>query len=358
MRRALVLSDMHLGTGHRRGRVNIYDDFKEDERLAQLLERYEGSHLVLNGDIFDLLKVPVMGKFPDEISERLAGIKLFKCLKGHPRVVEALQQFLENEDSQITYLPGNHDMEMLFPGNQRLFKRFITGTEHHPRVSFITDKPVFELDGVQFHHGHQFEALHAFDWGQLTLRRANKEPVLNLPWGSLFILRVLNPLIRERPWVDKVHPFWPMFAGGMIVDTRFTSRMIADTARALVEARFNPTWWKKRPFVKLTRFLTNDIAFFEKLDHYAERIFKQSAHVRAVFMGHTHVPMLRTWRIGGSTRTYVNTGTWMPMVDLGLGRLGQHLEIHYGLIEWHDDGPRASLHRWHGTRPESEEVIA
>lgn len=181
MRRALVLSDLHLGTGHQRGRVNIYDDFKEDDRLTQLLERYTGSHLVLNGDIFDLLKVPVMGQFPDEISPRLAGIKLFKCLKGHPKVIDALGKFLQHERSQITYLPGNHDMELIFPGPQALFTRFVTGQESHPKVRFITERSHFELDGVQFHHGHQFEALHAFDWGQLTLKSTNQEQVLNLP---------------------------------------------------------------------------------------------------------------------------------------------------------------------------------
>lgn len=358
MRRALVLSDLHLGTGHRRGRVNIYDDFKEDERLAQLLERYAGAHLVLNGDIFDLLKVPVMGQFPDEISERLAGIKLLKCLRGHPVVVRALQRFLAHPDAQLTYLPGNHDMELVFPAAQRLFSRFVTGQEEHPRLRVVTAQPSFHLDGVEFHHGHQFEALHAFDWGRLTLTRVNKDPVLNLPWGSLFILRVLNPLIRERPWVDKVHPFWPLVAGGMLFDTRFTARMLGHTVAALVQARFNPTWWKKRPFEKLSSFLGSDVAFFERLDHYADRIFRQAKQTQALFMGHTHVPMLRTSRIHGVNRTYVNTGTWVPMVDLGLGRLGQHLELHYGLVEWHGDEPRASLHRWHGTRPESEEVIA
>ena len=46
------------------------------------------------------------------------------------------------------------------------------------------------------------------------------------------------------------------------------------------------------------------------------------------------------------------------MVDLNLGRLGQRLEIHYGWIEWTASGPHASLHRWHGKTPESEEVIA
>ena len=129
--------------------MNIYDDFKEDERLAQLLERYSGSHLVLNGDIFDLLKVPVMGQFPDEISQRLAGIKLFKCLKGHPRVIQALSRFLKNEASEITYLPGNHDMELLFPGPQALFTRFISGQETHPRVKFITD----QAHPLQYHFG-------------------------------------------------------------------------------------------------------------------------------------------------------------------------------------------------------------
>lgn len=358
MRRALVLSDLHLGTGHRRGRVNIYDDFKEDERLAQLLARYEGSHLVLNGDVFDLLKVPVLGQFPDEIGARLAGIKLFKCLQGHPLVTRALARFLEHPEGRVTVLPGNHDMELVFPPAQAIFTRFLTGKDAHERVQFVTAEPSFELDGVQFHHGHQFEALHAFDWGKLLLERPHREPVLNLPWGSLFILRVLNPLVRERPWVDKVHPFWPLVAGGLVFDTRFTARMLGDSAKALVQARFNPTWWHKRPFAKLTQFLARDVAFFERLDHYAERIFRQSPRVQAVFMGHTHVPMLRTWRVGGKTRTYVNTGTWVPMVDLGLGRLGQHLELHYGLVEWHDDGPRASLHRWHGSRPESEEIIA
>jgi hypothetical protein len=68
--------------------------------------------------------------------------------------------------------------------------------------------------------------------------------------------------------------------------------------------------------------------------------------------------MVRTWKAHGVTKVYVNTGTWIPMVDLGLGRLGQRLELHYGEIEWLDDGPHASLHRWHGVRAESEEVIA
>ncbi|MEW6435163.1 MAG: hypothetical protein AB1730_26990 [Myxococcota bacterium] len=364
MRRlGLVLSDLHLGTGHRLGRINVYDDFKEDERLAQLLARYAAedatTHLVLNGDIFDLLKVPILGRFPDAISERLACIKLYRCLKGHPRVVKALGDFLANGRNLITYQPGNHDLELWFPAAQALFRRFVTGDDAHPRVRFVeTGQAFFTLDGVQFHHGHQFEALHAIDYGKLFLPRPGREPILNLPWGSLFILHVVNELVRERPYLDKVHPFWPLFVGGMLFDTRFTAKMVGTSAWAFLKARFNPSWWQKRPFEKISKFLRNDVAFFEHLDRYAQRILVGSRDLRAVFMGHTHVPMVRTWKAHGVTKVYVNTGTWIPMVDLGLGRLGQRLELHYGAIEWLPDGPRASLHRWHGVRAESEEVIA
>jgi len=356
---AVVVSDMHLGTGHRRGQINIYDDFKEDERFAQLLRtKLRGDdelHLIFNGDIFDLLKVPVRGTFSESIGERLAKIKLHRCLRGHPVFVRAIAKFLENENAVVHFQPGNHDMEFVFPGVQQLFCRALTGEDEHPRVRFHAVDPFWEMDGIQFHHGHQFEALHAMDFTRLLIPRPNREPILNLPWGSLFVLKVVNELVRERPYLDKVHPFWPLFVGGMIVDTRFTTKMIATSVGALIEARFNPNWWKKRPFEKLTKFVRDEIGFFSTLDHHAEKILKASPHLRAVFMGHTHVPVLRGL---GKNGVYINTGTWIPMVDLNLGRLGQRLEMHYGFIEWSADGPHASLHRWHGKTPESEEVIA
>jgi UDP-2,3-diacylglucosamine pyrophosphatase LpxH len=358
----LVISDLHVGTGHKKGQINIYDDFREDERLKQLLEKFctgehagDEVHLVLNGDIFDLLKVPVNGKFPDAITERLAVTKLEQCLTGHPNVARALGAFLRNGKNRITYQPGNHDMELFFPGCQRLFARAVTGEDVHPRLSFVPQEPFFALDGVQFHHGHQFEAIHAFDFKKLFLTRGQNEPILNLPWGSLFILHVVNHLVQERPHLDKVMPFWPLFAGGMLFDTRFTMKMVAECAIALVRARLNPMWWGKRPFEKVSRFFQNQVGFFEHLDRYAERILTASADVHAVIMGHTHMEMVRTFP---REKVYINTGTWMPMVNLRLSNLGQQLALHYALIEWKDgEPPRAALHRWHGRRPETEEVI-
>jgi UDP-2,3-diacylglucosamine pyrophosphatase LpxH len=166
---------------------------------------------------------------------------------------------------------------------------------------------------------------------------------------------VVNKLVAERPYLDKVMPFWPLFAGGMIFDTRFTVKMVAECAVAFGKARLNPRWWSKRPFEKVTKFLNNDVGFFERLDRFAHKLIVKN-DLNAVFMGHTHLEMVRTWP---RDKVYVNTGTWMPMVSLSLSNLGQSSALHYGFIEWHEDGPpRAGLMRWNGQRPETEEVIA
>lgn len=362
MKLGLVVSDLHLGTGHRKGQINIYDDFREDERFEQLLDHFSHGehadtevHLVLNGDIFDLLKVPVDGHFPDAITERLSLDKLSQCLQGHPRVIHALTRFVSHPKHRITYQPGNHDMELFFPKVQELFCHALTGETTHPRVHFVAHEPSFTLDGVQFHHGHQFETIHAMDFQRLTLPRRHGEPILNLPWGSLFILHVVNELCSERPYLDKVMPFWPLFAGGMIFDTRFTIKMMAACASAFAQGRLNPVWWQKRPFEKATRFLRQEVGFSKGLEHSGARILKNPS-LHAVFMGHTHQEMVRTFP---QDKVFVNTGSWLPMVNLRLSNLGQHLALHYGLIEWRDDGPpRCSLMRWHGKRPETEEVIS
>ncbi len=357
----IVLSDLHLGTGHQKGQINIYDDFREDDRFEQLLERHSTGehevHLVFNGDVFDLLKVPVNGQFPDAITERLALMKLEQCLKGHPQVVRGISRFLAQEKNRITYQPGNHDLEMYFPGVQRLFCRAVTGHDTHPRLDFITEDDHFTLDdGIQFHHGHQFEAIHAVDMKKLFLTQGDREPILNLPWGSLFILHVVNKLVRERPYLDKVMPFWPLFAGGMIFDTRFTVRMVTECAVALVRARLNPRWWSKRPFEKVSKFVRQDIGFFEQLERFAQKMMTKDKSLNAVFMGHTHMEMVRTWP---RDKVYINTGTWMPMVNLRLSNLGQGTALHYGRIEWRADAPPVvSLMRWHGKRPDTEEVIS
>src|SRR5689334_11838443 len=119
----LVLSDLHLGTGSRPGELNVFEDFHYDDELAELLAHHDREvgpdgeiELILNGDIFDLLKVKIGGVFPIEITDAIATDKLRQCLDGHPRFVHAIRAFMSKAGRRLVFIPGNHDLDMWFPG--------------------------------------------------------------------------------------------------------------------------------------------------------------------------------------------------------------------------------------------------
>jgi len=360
-RATVVVSDMHIGAGHRKGVVNFFDDFRRDAEFAALLHRYSSGdyagqdvELVMNGDIFDLLKVSAHGQFTERITETVGVHKIRRCLVGHPRVVRALNTFIGIPHKRITFLPGNHDMDFLYPEVQRTFCQAVTGAPEDPRVRFVADRPYYDIEGgVQIHHGHQFEALHAFDWNHLFLDHKGKQ-ILNLPWGSLFILNVINHYKTERPYLDLVKPFWPLMAGGLLFDTRFTMRFLAKSGQALGRFYLSPTWRRRRPFERLSQFVLQDHAFFSGLDGHARQILKRNGSVRVVSMGHVHTETCRSF---ARDKLYINTGSWVPMINLDIQNLGQNTAPHYMLVRSTDKGePRASLMRWNGRRPVTEEV--
>src|SRR5262245_54174428 len=127
----LVVSDLHLGTGVRRGEINPFEDFRHDDEFAELLAHHDAEagdgelELIMNGDIFDLLKVKIGGRWPAEITDEVATEKLRQCLDGHPRFVRALRDFLRKKGRRIVFLPGNHDLDMVMAGPQELFRRYV-----------------------------------------------------------------------------------------------------------------------------------------------------------------------------------------------------------------------------------------
>jgi UDP-2,3-diacylglucosamine pyrophosphatase LpxH len=187
----IVLSDLHLGTGTRRGQLNPLEDFFHDDRLVELLAYYDqlaGSNgsieLILNGDIFDLLKVKIANHWPTEVTEEIAIAKLKQCLEGHPKFVLAIREFLQKPTNRLTYLPGNHDLELWFGGVQQLFLRYVAPGNAADRVHFVTSSDTYYLpEGIQIRHGHQFERIHRVDYAQMTRKRRDGTEVLALPWG-------------------------------------------------------------------------------------------------------------------------------------------------------------------------------
>lgn len=350
----LVVSDFHIGDGQEEGELNPWESFHHDEKFAELLRHYstdyyedEEVELIINGDFFDLLMVRYDGAFPVDITERIGISKLKACLDGHPIVVQALRQFVNVSGKRITVLPGNHDFELIWPGCQRLFREYVCGSADDARMQFVVERSFYEFDGVQVHHGMQFEAMNRFNWKRLVVPHPKGEPVLNLPWGSIFILTVLNEMKEKRPYIDHVSPFSLYLLGALFLDTRVALRLIWLAIMAFVRTRLIPLFQRPRT-VRVSDLLSMLLEYeaFPNFEGRARKLFQKNPRIHTVVMGHTHLAKMRRF---GHARTYVNTGTWTDLISLDISKLGVSRDLTYATIEYPpNQPPRTKLRAWRG----------
>jgi len=358
----LVVSDLHLGSGRRRGELNILEDFNFDDRFAELLAHYDrlaGTdtelELILNGDIFDLLKIKIAGKWQTEITDEIATEKLKQCVEGHPRFVHAVREFLSRPNRRVTYLPGNHDLDMWFPGPQELFLRYVAPGDVADRVRFITSSDTYYLpEGIQIRHGHQLERIHRVDYDRMTEKRRDGTEILWLPWGTLWILEVMNPAKEERNYIDRIQPLGRFLVAGLIFDPRFVLRFLyLSTIYFLKHRVFTLRAWRER-IRQLPGRVKEEIFTLGGFDEASVRALRKMRGVHTLIVGHSHGPRYR--QLPGN-KLLVNTGTWMNMINLDIQYLGQDSGLTYAVIEYSDEGkPTTHLMRWHGEQPECETV--
>jgi UDP-2,3-diacylglucosamine pyrophosphatase LpxH len=350
----VILSDLHLSAGlFWGGERNPHEDFYFDDELCDLLRYfstgiYGGDYdveLILNGDIFDFLNVPVDGDFPDVITEDLAVWKLQTILQGHPQVHEALRAFAREPGKTITYVVGNHDADFLFPKVQETFINEISNGEGKVR---IVDEESMVLDGgIEIHHGHNFEAIHRLNYEKPFLTKWLKEPILNVPWGSLYVMKIVNRLKRERDYVDKVRPVKLFLLYSLFTDTLFTLKYVFLSTFYFLKTRFIYDPRRRSPLKTTFSILKEETQLWDDGESAARKILEEKPEIQAVIMGHTHLPR---YAVYGDGRIFVNTGTWTKMVNLDLRRFGNSVKQTFALVEYDGSGgrPKISLMNWKG----------
>lgn len=248
----LVVSDLHLGPGmdETTARWARTENFFSDHAFRRALRWYREERsvngrkvagprlLVLNGDIFDFLRItPVpsaqecvawadlltaIGRpttVPELLtpgptrSERRFGLrtddyksvwKLSRILAGHEPFRAALEEWVRAGDV-ILFVKGNHDVELYWPLVHKALRRLIGGDDNN--ILFAQDH--VQVGNVHFEHGHQHEGLTAVT----GLPYLEKQPdQLNLPPGSFVNRYLINPLERSEPFLDNVKPQTEMVA--------------------------------------------------------------------------------------------------------------------------------------------------
>jgi UDP-2,3-diacylglucosamine pyrophosphatase LpxH len=358
----IVISDCHLASGRTfRGRLNPHEEFLYDDEMIGFLEYFSSGkygdgpegpvdvELVLNGDYLDFLNVPYLGEFEEGITEEMALSKLEGILKGHAKVMRALREFVAHPGKRITYLVGNHDAELLFPKiRERITREWDPGgafPSSSVKVVGEIDRLIYSDWNLEIRHGNQFEASNQLDFEKPTLKLSNGARVLNIPWGSIYILKIMNRLKWERPSLDRVRPIKFFLFFGLFLDPWFTFRFLGLSLfyflRTRILSRSNPLFG----FRNTLKLIQQESKAFLDLEAEAREVLGQQPNLQTIVFGHTHLPMHRVYEDG---RQYLNSGTWTRMVSLDPRFFGERPGKTFVLLRNRDGKVHAELNQWMG----------
>jgi UDP-2,3-diacylglucosamine pyrophosphatase LpxH len=359
----LVVSDFHLGKGRYfpDGTQNILEDFIYDREFAEFLTYYRSGmyaeadvELILNGDILNLLQMDTYGVHTHLITERSVCKAIEKIVAGHPDFFQALRRWAATPGHTIAYTVGNHDAGMLWPRARAEFIRAVGAP-----VSFFDVS--YKFDGIYVEHGQQYERFARVDMSRPFITRRLPEPVLNLPWGSLFVAVVLPKIKQDRPHVDKVRPFSDFLKWVLIHDLWWGVKTALMILKFVWDTVLLRTRYQIHQGVRATLSVLSEISLYPNYDKIAFRILEEHGDVHTVIFGHTHILRYRQYREG---KEYFNEGTWNETTNLALDDYGRQIRLTYAFIEYPQtadpgaDRPKTRLKQWFGQwRPENDVLV-
>lgn len=355
-RTKLVISDFHLGAGPtlKDGRTNYLEDFFHDKKLIEFLKYHSSGEyakaeveLIINGDFFNQLQVWPNEKDPALMTERVAVARTEAIFEGHSELFQVISDFASSPKHSVTFMIGNHDIGLIWPAVQKLV---VSRLGESARVH---QDPVYAEGGVWIEHGNQQVAENRIDFDHPYIAEGFDEPIINMPWGDLFVVRYLNKVKRRRPYVDKVYPFRLYLRWAIIHDTLFAMKaaimgiiyFMAVLLRIGENKRF-----KRQQFMKIVK----EFSFPVRMDKAAKRILALHPSYSIVVFGHGHKAAAKQYAGG---KEYFNTGIWNEMISLDIGTIGRQLLLTYVEIEYDDDGtPHGHLREWKGEYREVEDL--
>lgn len=213
-------------------------------------------------------------------------------------------------------------------------------------MNLIADRDRVRYEGgVEIHHGNQFEAVHVLNFDKPVLKTYLDEPILNIPWGSFYVLKIVNRLKNEREFLDKVRPIRFFVLYGLLFDPWFTIRYIVLSLFYFLKTRFvySP---KRRSSLKVTLdILKQESNLLQDLEKQARNLLDEQGDLQTLILGHTHQPMNKVYPDG---KQYINTGTWTKMINLDLRHLGQQYCLTFAFIRIRSGKSECELRYWQG----------
>ncbi len=218
---ALVVSDLHLADGN-----PAWEPWgaAQQATFGGLLAAAqpgcalasETVELIINGDCFDfLLAAPNLGARA-HADLNAAHVKWANIAAAHPAWFAALRGFLRAPGHRVTFVVGNHDLELLYPSIRARVRSAIGAPPG--MVRFCLAQRYQPFPDVVIDHGCQFDPYNALA-GVWPLESAPATPAdlettdarglvgpLSLPWGSRYFYQVFLPARLRLPYLDAMLP--------------------------------------------------------------------------------------------------------------------------------------------------------
>jgi UDP-2,3-diacylglucosamine pyrophosphatase LpxH len=216
----LIISDLHLADGH--AILDSFGDFQQ-AALEGLLAatgtpgpwgRADDIELIINGDCFDFLATAPYDT--GGVSNVVTAMeKLNKIKAAHGAFFETLRQFIGARGRHVTFITGNHDMELQFEEVRGEIARTIVGEQAEGRVVFCPTRFYHPLRDVYVEHGNAYDFWNApmsglwDEHGQPEILRDTQDDnrgTILLPVGSHYFQHAAHPISIRYAYFDRFEP--------------------------------------------------------------------------------------------------------------------------------------------------------
>jgi len=243
----LIISDLHLADGH-----PVLDGFGDNQQstLEGLLNaaspngplgHAQDVELIINGDCFDFLVTPPHDT-GGTMNASLALEKLNSIIAAHHAFFEALRIFIKLPGRHITFLTGNHDVELCFAQVRARIYEAIGVEKGSQALYFCPTRFYRPLPDVYIEHGNHYDF-----WNRCTngLWDTQGQPLtldpvtITLPAGSHYVQHAALPISIQYPYFDHFEPSMNI-TRQMALLCLFNSAMVMQTVQHTMELLYQP----------------------------------------------------------------------------------------------------------------------
>jgi UDP-2,3-diacylglucosamine pyrophosphatase LpxH len=212
----LIVSDLHIASGD-----TMLDGFGERQQAAldgllaaagrsggNPLGEGDDVELIINGDCFDFVAVE-----PHDtggvMDAGLAVEKLRKVTAAHGPFFMTLGRFVRQPGRRITFMTGNHDIELCFAEMRAGIMEAIGMRQDDRRVYFCPTRSYRPLPDVYIEHGNAYDFWNhdrsGFWDASGHVSTANPQ-VMTLPVDSRYMQHVGHPVLARYPYLTLFEP--------------------------------------------------------------------------------------------------------------------------------------------------------